>query len=567
MIGLPLGDVQGDPEIGPDIVSEASRELANMDTFVGNWARTGLDLPFIDASWEKGAVQDLNGRGPKLAPEELNKKYQNVEKPFTAPMSEMAAMHLNDEGKRRQDLRQAIEEGPGSDFYKGAVNFAQGIVAHALDPVEFGVGAFSGAAFSKAGALLSKSASPLLSKAGQVLAKEGFVYDAVEGVAGNAALEPFMKSSAEEAQINYDLGDSAMNVLGGGLAFPALKFAGKSILKTLPNSTAGLAVKSAMGQIFAGKKPDVSFVKQAYDDLAYNVHPEAKMGPVRTEYSYLPKTADELKASPIFVASKQAGTLEGGSRPVGDLHFGDEGLYITDNPNAANNIAAHPLNTDGPAGDVFSGKLDNAHLLDLDTTGKEIIDELNLPDDLKHLIADADSTHSAYEILVDHANEHADDAPVKEFMAALHAKGYDGFKYSDDVQGHNSAYIFPESKSKVVTDGHYESDVSSLKSVDQEKASAATEKIMSDENDMYHDPEAKQHLEESVVVEPKDVEVEAKKTYDETVKVLDQLVKHETIKDADTIRAIEKIKEDKARSDQVMQVINDYKECLLSGVD
>jgi hypothetical protein len=50
MIGLPLGDVQGDPEIGPDIVSEASFQLANMDTFVGNMARNT-------------AIDDLNDRG------------------------------------------------------------------------------------------------------------------------------------------------------------------------------------------------------------------------------------------------------------------------------------------------------------------------------------------------------------------------------------------------------------------------------------------------------------------------------------------------------------------------
>jgi hypothetical protein len=558
MIGLPLADVQADPEIGPDLLSDAASELSQMDTFVSNWARNT-------------ALDDLEARGgTKLSPQELNEKYKNVETPFTTPMSELSAYHLNEEGLKRKNLKEAINNSPSSDFYKGAVNFKESFIAHALDPVEFGAGALSGWAFRGAGFLMSKAAAPTVAKVGEVLSRQGFVYDAAEGIVGNAVLEPYMMNSAERAQTDYTLTDAITNTVAGGIAFPVLKFAGaKSIdlVKKLPSSSVNLAIKNGLGQIFSGKKPDVSLITETFDELAYKSNPDVKMGPVRTNYEYIPKTADELRVQPMFIASKQAGTLDGGSKPVGDLRFGEDGLYITDNPKAANNIAAHPLDTDGPPGDVFSANINDVNLLDLDLAGREVLDVLDLPDDIKAMIKDADTVHDAYEIIAGNVTEGMDPQAMKAFTEAIRGEGFDGFKYSDDVQGHNSAYVFEEAKQKVISDGYHESDPTSIKEIDKVKATEVSEKINSEENDFYFDKQLKQEADDFESSPDQDVLKLAQETYEEKIKVLDDLEKQGVITDKGDLGLIKKLKESKIKSDKQLQILEDFKTCLLSGMN
>lgn len=575
-IGLPIGKIETVPDSGPDIVSEASAELAGMDTFTANYARSGFDVPFIDADWEKGAIQELAKTGGKtLSPEELNEKYKNVESPFKTPTNETVAMFLDDEGKKRRELKQAIADGPGSDFYKGTVNFAQGIVAHALDPVEFGVGAAGGWAFKGAGVLMSKVSPGMISKVGEYLAKgTGFAFDAAEGIASNAALEPYMYNSAKAAQTEYSVKDAITNVVGGGLAFPALKYVGgKGVdaFKSLPDSTKFQAMKNALGQIYAGKKPDVSVVPEVFHELSHGI-PEVKLDAPdapKFNYEYVPKDVNELKASPVYVASKQAGTLRGGSRPTGDLRFGDEGMYFTDNPHHANNIAAHPLNTDGPAGTVYQHKIEDLNLVDLDVAGREVVDQLNLSPETKLMIEDATDVKDAYDIMVQHMEDDPDlgDAPVKELFGALKEAGYDGFKYGDDVDGHNSGFIFPDSEYKAVPDGEFDSDVKSIKPIDIEKLKQKTEHLMSPENDMHFDPQLKAEMDAHAPTQDVDIAKDASEKFDSLIKVVDSLEKAEIIKDKKSLEAFKKIKENKVKGEQQIKALEEFAECMLSGMD
>jgi hypothetical protein len=562
MIGVPLSKPEEMEDEGPEILSEAAHELATMDTFVSNWARNS-------------ALEDLESRGgQKLPPEALNEKYKDVEVPFSTPMSELAAYHLNEEGAKRRKLKEAIASAPGSDFYKGTVNFAQGILAHAMDPVEFGVGAAAGWSFQAAGWVMARSASAGIARTtGQMLSKQGFAFDAIEGVAGNLALEPYMYDSAQKAQTDYSVADAAMSVLGGGLAFPALKYAGgKSVdlIKKLPESTFANTVKSGLGQLYAGKKPDVEIVKETFDELAYGkpATPTAEVpgtsvkGP---DYAYEPRTAGELKTQTVYAASRQAGTLDHGSRPVGDLRFGDDGLYITDNPNAANNLAAHPLDTDGPAGDVFSARIDDANLLDLDLADREVLENLGLKDDLLQLVDEADDVNTAYQMLVEHADETGDDSALKEFMGTLREQGYDGFKYSDDVQGHNSAYIFPESKHKVVSNGMTPSDPKAVPQMNKEKLGKYADKMQSRESELHFDEQTQKEF-DSFAEQPSDAAKMAQETLDEKMAILSEMEKTEVL-DADDLAAFNKIKEMKKNGDQIVKVIEDFANCLIAGAD
>jgi hypothetical protein len=578
MIGLPLAETQEAQDTGPDVLSEASSELNSMDTFLNNW-------------WRDSELKEANENGIHLNPRILNQLYKDVEQPFTKPMSEQAAMLLNEEGVRRKQLQEAMAQSPGGDFYKGAVNFAQGLIVHAMDPVEFGAGAVGGWAFQGAGVLMSRATAPVVSTIGKTLAKGGFAFDAAEGVASNAALEPYMIASAEQAQIDYGWEDSAMNVIGGGLAFPVLKYVGGRAIdnvKALPRSLQDLSKKAGLGQIYNDKVPNVEAVKQAYDDVAYN-SPKPETADVkiteepatgtepklttkeepsnaRASYRYEPKTAQELSRSPMYAASKQAGTLDGGSKPVGDLRFGDDGLYITDNPNAANNIAAHPLDTDGPHGDVFEFDSKYTKFVDLDITGRELFDELEIENkDLKKILNESDDVLEAYDKLSEDAEISGDESLLIEFRKAIHDAGYDGFKFSDDVQGHNSAYVFPESSKKLTQKGMIKSDPSSVKMPDQAKLAEAQAKVMSQTNEIHHDPVLQQEFDQFV---PEDVDtVKRAEEVIESLKVLEDLERSGVITDKAELDAIKKFKENKVKGDSMVKVIEDFTACILAGAD
>lgn len=771
-MSLPIADIQTVDDTGPDILTEAASKLAGMDTFTANWARNT-------------ALDEMESRGgPKMSPDELNKKYPNVEKPWTQPTSELVAFHLNEEGAQRNKLKQAMSEAPGSGFYKGTVNFSQGLLAHAMDPVEFGVGAFAAPIISGAAGSVAARTAGGLSAAASVVAKgTGLGFDVAEGIIGNAALEPYQYSSAQRAQVDYSVSDSIISTIGGGAAFPLLKFGGVkafSGLKNLPASTTLTAIKNGLGQIYSGKKPDISLARDTFDEIKFGGPKEGTVtGKVRSDYTFAPKTTEEFKSSPVFMASKQAGTLEGGTKIVSSESFGEGGLYGTDNPHHANATAAHSLDTDGPNGDIFQARLDDLNLLDITSKNKELIESLELPDDLKALVGDAQTIKEALDNIkssepvepklrdvyhgtntlfdeldydqggglvhfaetTDMANRYAQDtgsggrkglskdevyiktdkdeiltykdknwtkedgtivdkdiinenlqdfsytyepknarviskkinidkvldtktdkglrelldilkptnkrierfireikdelnkvpgapgfgntfwsttkmakgeeinASLKEFTKQLKGAGYEGIRFQDDMhptiaafdnafktpkttdelaeefigsikaQGidglhfteadntHNAFHVFPESVEKVKHEGMYKSDVSAVKTPNLDKLEAFQSKVMSPENEIHFDNDLKKEMDNFVSTEDKDIELESTKTYDETIKVLDDLEKAGVITDKKDLAAIKAVKETRMIGQKKVKYIEDFVNCVISGVE
>jgi ribosomal protein S18 acetylase RimI-like enzyme len=334
------------PQIG---VFEAAYELASMDTFTMGEARNEALLT-LD-----------NPKATKLSPEELNQKYTDVEMPFDKPMSEVAAFHLNEEGKKRRMLSEAINNGPGGTFYKQAMNLGASIWAHATDPVEFGVGAFAGFAVRGIGAVAKTGQlGTKLIKPGEVLAKGGYAAEAIEGVAGNLALEPVMYRNSKQAQIDYGIEDIFMNSVAGGLAAPTALFGVKKAFSMMSDSALGTAVKTSIGQFSEGKTPTaLDFHSKAYDDYIYaNPDEGAQLGSIRSQYKFEPLT-DTADKTFYLAENKKIGSF-----------FGDDKMSMTDNPNFANNLAAHPM--DDVNADILEVKMSDVKLLDVDSKPSDL---------------------------------------------------------------------------------------------------------------------------------------------------------------------------------------------------
>ncbi len=540
-INQQLSEDQG-PQIG---TFEAAYELASMDTFVGGWARNN-------------ALDEMDGpSAKKLSAEELNTKYQDVGVPFNKPMSEVAAFHLNEEGRKRNDLQRIISDGPKGTFYNQAINIGGSLVAHALDPVEFGAGALTGLGIKGVGMLINGSkaaaSSSLIAKTGQVLSKEGFVAEAIDGVLGNAILEPAMYQQQNRAQVDYGIEDAFISVVGGGLAMPVLKKAFKSVLG-LPNSTVGIAVKNSIGQAQEGFRPTPELHAKAYNDIAFKNPVEgAPIGSVRAEYKFSPMDTALHQEKTFYMA----GASINESKTIGD--FLGEGSYLTDNPNFANNIAAHPM--DDTLGDVFEVRLSETKLFDSDT-------KLDLSDGLSHV----DISPKAREVLesstsVKQALASLDEVDQKSVLDSLKAQGYDGLSQSDSIKGHNSVHLFPEAAAKIQEQGRFKPDAKAVPSTDPKELEAMSAQARSRENELDFDPILDKEFKEFTLPEEfksmESARIEA--DMDDHLNRMASLEKDGYLS-AESKELLESVKQSKLERKSRLEVIKDYAACLISGV-
>lgn len=556
---IPLTQQNFEEDHGPDLgladAASAALDLSNLDTFVGNMARNG-------------ALDEMEKSGAKvLLPEELNQKYPHVSTPFKEPTNELVAFHLNEEGKKRKDLQEIIAKGGGN--YSGAISFGAGMVAHMADPVEFGSGALLSAGVGILGGLAARGTFGARAvAAGQIAQKGGFVKEAVEGIVGNAALEPYMMDSAARAHEDYTIQDALTNVVAGGLAFPSLMFGGKKALgglKYASDSIYGTALKNSIGQFMDGYKPQLDHFKAAYDKFIYGSPKNADVGPLRSGYAFSPADVDGIKARPMYAASRQAGTLEGGVKPIGDYH--GDGVYLTDNPTVANNLAAHPMESDLPAGDVHEMRLDQTHLLDSQVEAKQVLSAL--PEDVKTMLGDVKTVKEAVDKINDLIDQgDADDTLMRDFQNGIKEQGYDGYKFTDEANGHNGAYIFPESADKIKKEGFYKSDTASIQPLDKTEMRATQERLRADENKLEFDANAKKEWDQfQLNDEAKTLDMTKIDTDNtEFMTTLESMAKDELLS-KESLDQIQSIKEEKTLWQKTISAIEDLGNCFIGAAE
>lgn len=185
----------------------AAFESAYMDSTVMSYAR-------------RSSIRDLNARGELLPSEEINAKYGiNV----SEPMSEMAAIHVQDvqEEKRKRDF--ILNNGPDS-FWSGTVPaFAAGAVGSMADPFDFGVSAFMGVGMAAKGASLGMKAAVSL----------------VENSVANAITEIGAVQASRMEGIEYTNEQALTNVLGGAVLMAGVNVGASSLGKLLGKGGSG----------------------------------------------------------------------------------------------------------------------------------------------------------------------------------------------------------------------------------------------------------------------------------------------------------------------------------------
>jgi hypothetical protein len=551
-VALPIKTDEGLVEASPNIgIFDAAFELASMDTFVAGWARSS-------------AIEDLAKTTPKtLTADEANKVYLDVEVPFSENINEAVAFHLNEEGKKRKFLQEKIAEGPGGNFYKGAVGLGAGLIAHALDPVEFGAGALGGMALTELGTIAAagKFGKSAVS-AGQFISKGGIGKEIVEGIATNAVLEPVMYNYSKEAQVDYSVSDAFTSVIGGGIAGPlAIGGARKGIsyLSKISPTAFGLSIKTSIAQLENGKIPTPSAIVDNYKKLLHQTPEMTPKGTVRSEYEFKPLDNITAKESKFFASPVKPGDLESGTRVLGDYH--GDGFYLTDNPNIANNSATHPM--EEMTSDVFEMDIKDLNITDAAEPNKILLDSLDIDPTIKSVINSVDNIKDA-QIYINDAIDNGilDETDYDTFMQAINKSGIDAIKDTDNVAGQNSLFVFKDSSSKLKQTARFDSDIKSSPKLSKKDL----DEIKNTQKDFGVDTEYKKEFDN---FESKTTDI----PFDEKVKAVDNYMANmeelanNKLLDEDELAAFNELKEASKDSKEILAIAEDYANCLLSGAD
>lgn len=298
---------------------------------------------------------------PLLSPKELNNRYPNVEVPFNEPLPDSVARDISDKQAFKQYLGNVVAHGPQNVPQK-LLNFAAGTAPALIDPIFLGTGALTGGAAELAGV------------GGMITAGEGagLAETALKGAAhaGASMLAPEALSGvlANQAHEDYSLKDYLENVGGAALfagALHTLPPAVRFLKGTLGGKPDMMAETAATSQLLRGKNVEVSpLVSQMTGEMDGGVNPGPEFHSPLPPYEYKPLDTSQPVTGKFYHGSERSlGGLSEVDHPVLEHDLGP-GLYLTDNPQVANGVAARGL-AEAP-GKVIEAELRGAKLLDLE---------------------------------------------------------------------------------------------------------------------------------------------------------------------------------------------------------
>jgi hypothetical protein len=312
--------------------AKASFDLAQPDTALGLINRASQ-------------VAEFNATGAKqLTPEEANSKYPDMPTPFREPVNPYVAQMLSDRNQEQQALEKKVLNGP-QDVWAKATNFGAGLLAHMMDPVEFGVGMLGGWAV---GGVMAKTALGAgLAERAATSAAARLSYNAIEAFSGNALQNTLQEAAQAHVQqglegMKYDPVEGMQNVaistFFGGLLHLGIKEgsfqAARFLKKTSPEADLK-ATRAILGQQEAGIIPQPEPFARA---LVKETDVTSADFPHLSSYEYQPATEASMGKKTFYVPAKASGSLDANvALPIGDEH--GIGMRMTDDPLKANAAA------------------------------------------------------------------------------------------------------------------------------------------------------------------------------------------------------------------------------------
>lgn len=342
----------------------AAFDLAMEDTGVMLWARNR-------------ALGELESSGVKrISADEANKRYPGMPTPFREDVNPFVAQHLYDRHQERMELQRKVQLGP-SDNWSKTKQFGAGLLAHLMDPLEFGVGQVVGlgvggliarGSFGTAAQTAAQSAragtAGFATRAALEVAESG-AGNLVENVIQEGATAPTVIREGGQYDPVVGMQNVAISTFGGTLGISGAKLAVKGLFgggarlwRALRDTSpeADLAVmRTATSQMAQDIRPNVEPIVNA---LAKETDVNAQMHPGKFSYNYEPLTP-RSGGKDFYVVTR--GEFGSERVAVGDRYLG--GIQATDNSGIANASAARAMgDADSAVWKVRAGELNTLDL-------------------------------------------------------------------------------------------------------------------------------------------------------------------------------------------------------------
>ncbi len=551
--GLPLQQL----EDRPDILGRVPLEFSAKDTFSAAYD-LGFESTALASIKRMMQLSDANKQGPKVSASELNAKYTDLPDLFREPMTEAAAELIASRHETRQKKQFISANGPSAYYQKEIINFAGGVIPHALDPLEFAAGAAIGGGLGVAGKALI--AGGKYARLGGVLAQHGafnsVLGSVVSGTLGNIATEPLAIAAAQSEMDDYTLLDAFQGAVGGALAGLGINMGLRGIKSTYGFLRSGspqkmaTTFKTALGQFISGGKVDVI---PLVEDLRADVN-SAPVGGFQ-----------KLKA--VDIPARTFYMVGDGRKQIG-MDLG-EATYLTPELEVANGVGAQRIQ--GYADDIsevrFRQDAGPVKVLDLD----EMLSPENIPT-LKEAVdrvlgegnfAKLERGALSGEELLQRISERPNGLElVQNVQKELKSLGVDALTHTkgDGLPGgegkYNSLVVLSPEKLEVLNStpakNSYEPPM--------EQVNALRQKTLSYENSRNYNKETMDALDQVPEIPPFEVR-ELQKLESEIIEQFDELEKLNQL-DASVVRAKEKFKEDMKLDQLIDSTINMARHCV-----
>lgn len=478
---------------------DAALKLGNMDTAAELFGFKYIDKMFGNS--DPMEYMQKNDPIGELSPEELNKRFPEMEIPFDKPTSFLVANELHERAKEKRKLEKIVSDNGAIEQGFFSMSTLGTLAQHATDPFEAGADLLMGLATGGAGLLLRKTAAPT-SKAmaiGNALKANTFTKSAIEGVGANTLIEAKIYQEKASVREEYSMQDAFLSVAAGGLAFPAVAFGGAKLADKIASTDKlfGISARSAYSQVLNGKRIALDTISNMVDKLRHGAS-NGDTPNFRSNFVHKNFNEIDLKVEPLFIARvKASNDLSLGEQ----LHFGVDngknGFHVTTNPNLAHNFAAELADT---TGDVLEVNVSKSNFLDLDSAIEPDVSAaiLNKIDDsnIQDIIRNSDNMNDALASIKEYAgtNNGDIDKVLSDIHTSIKEMGYDGTRTSSGGNSHDLFIYDPENISAKQKHAVNKKEVPKF-SQDEIKNSK-NDIINNKDRDVFHNPHVEKELQE-----------------------------------------------------------------------
>ena len=167
--------------------------------------------------WMTGILLDQFIEPEMLTPEQANTEFAEHGLKFKQPISRARAQLIRDEKIRENKIRETLALG-GTGAGRSFVSFATSMATSFRDPINLAASFVPVVSQTKWLSMVQKSGGVVKhGKALRAPASALFQRGAIEGVVGNALVEPFVVFQAHQEQSDYGYADALFNLAAGGV--------------------------------------------------------------------------------------------------------------------------------------------------------------------------------------------------------------------------------------------------------------------------------------------------------------------------------------------------------------